>query len=43
MVGLSLSFASTAWFHVDLQDEVIEAINQEAITKNIIPVHFADN
>jgi len=43
MVGLSLSFASTAWFHVDLQDEVIEAINQEAITKNIMPVHFADN
>lgn len=43
IVGFSLSFASSAWFNVNLKDEVIQAIDMEAITKNIMPVHFVDN
>jgi hypothetical protein len=43
LVGASLSFVSAAWFNIDLQTEVIQAIDTGAITKNVMPVHFVDN
>lgn len=43
VVWLSVSFSSAAWFNIYLSGAVIEAIDMEAITKNVMPVHFADN
>lgn len=43
IAGFSLSFSSGAWFNVNLKDDVIQAIDMEAITKNMMPVHFVDN
>ena len=43
IAGISLSFASTAWFGINLESESIQAIDEQAITDNIMPVHFVDN
>ena len=43
MIWFGISFVSAASFTVDLDSAWIRALDMEAITKNIMPIHFADN
>lgn len=43
VAGLSASIAPAVWFNIDLNSESIQAIDMDAITKNMMPIHFVDN
>ena len=43
IVWLSLSFSSAALFNINLGTQYIQAISEEAIAQNLIPIHFVDN
>jgi hypothetical protein len=46
LFGLGISFVSAASFNIDLSNlssYSIQAMDEESILKNIMPIHFVDN
>ncbi len=43
LLGLGISFVSAASFNIDLSSYSIQAMDEESILKNIMPIHFVDN